>query len=99
MSKPSTVKVIGYTLGTYPHVFEGEIIGDDSPPAIGTKFNRSGQFKPFLRTILAEHLEYFPHYRYTIANIMNVFPKTSHGWTKGRQGFWSGQTFVPRSSI
>ncbi len=39
---------------------QGEIISDDSPPAIGTKFNRSGQFKPFLHTILAEHLEYFP---------------------------------------
>jgi hypothetical protein len=60
--KTRTIKVIGHTLGTYPHVIKGEIIGDNPSPAIGAKSNGSGQFKPFLANSLGgpSDLQTFP---------------------------------------
>ena len=34
------LQVIGYPLGTETHVFKGEVLGDNRPPAIGAKFYR-----------------------------------------------------------
>ena len=39
LSQPSLSEVIGYALRTSPHIIKGEVLSDDSPPAIGAEFN------------------------------------------------------------
>jgi len=37
--QPSLFQVVGYCLSTYPYVIEGKVLGNNSPPAVGTEFN------------------------------------------------------------
>jgi hypothetical protein len=33
------LEVVGHTLGTVADIIEGELLGDDGPPAVGAEFN------------------------------------------------------------